>query len=63
LRPANDPEHNTLSGIDLAELELLFPVWFEAKAAGKTPMCEALATQSCHDVWAAHPIHLPDFAS
>jgi len=45
----------------LAEQKVKLPVWFEARAAGKTPMCEALrlATQTLAPWAEAHPFSCP----
>ena len=45
----------------LAEQKFKFPVWFEAMAAGRTPMCQALAeaTQAVTEFISRHPKCFP----
>jgi hypothetical protein len=45
----------------LAEQKFKFPVWFEAKATGKTPMCQALgeATRALTEFVRQHPDSFP----
>src|SRR5262249_22818345 len=48
----------------IAEIKVKFPVWFDAKAAGSTPMCEALKlAHSTLQKWVeAHPYSFPPIA-
>lgn len=45
----------------IAEIKVKFPVWFDAKAAGSTPMCEALKlAHTTLEPWVAqHPYSFP----